>query len=1698
MSPRSDKNIDIASWQRHRRIGAGAFGEVWLVEDPLRKQPVALKFLKLEHSTPEELELFKREFALLSELRHTHLAQVYNFGYSEKEEQYYFTSEFCPGSPLLEALENQSVSYFEQVLVQILTALDYVHGNGTIHFDIKSDNILVDDREGTPAVKILDFGVAAKLKTLPQGMTGTPAYMAPEVITQSDQIDHRVDLYSLGMLCFRALTKSLPFNAAVMNDAMQWHLRGKLTDEDWRGHEVPDYLRELTEKLLAKNPSERFSSARVVLNFINIATGQKYQDAEAELEWKLPATGPLVGRESVLEQLEHLMAGATADGQSIAESAVCFLSGESGIGKSRLIDEMRRRIELQEIPFFSIVCDWQIPEWPQLADWLQLESLAGDELSEEWQTKRRVDAIIDEAKQRPLCLLIDDFHKADRDMRLFVESLAQRSRKEREAGHAVPIFALVAGDTERDEGMQIQRLSEAHITQYTQLVLGDSDRLDDVAKVLQQYSGGLPLLMVEGLRYMAPHIYRQEPIENLMPPPQIGDLYAERIQSLNEAEREFLLTIALVFRPTSQEELTKILGKPLAEVAQLAVACQRQGLTKETTALHDAKHYQASSQALALDLIRIIDAEQRQRIHLQIARGLEQIGSSSKEELGFHMAKGGETEKGRQYYTEAGEALKLAGQIASAAQYFDKAIELATPHSKDWQQLIEKTTRLLVLSGAFADASEHLERLKDVPSATREELKGWLAFKQRQFAPAREAYQKALQLLAGTRSVDRIIIENSLGNVDLQDGQFIAAESRFQETLKEEESLPPKELKRVSNNNLGLVLAVQGKTDEAVVFYQQRLARLAPDQMTDRISLLNGLGYALIQASRYDEAIEYLDQARELAEKSGALHALFSIMGNLITSLLKEARYAESLPLLKKIIGHQERLGNSRDVAFNLLRQGSTYLTLGMVEAAEECFEKGRRVAQSTSAPSVAAWFLLMRGYREREYGTISKANEFYQQTLAEAEAIPDQALADWAYYSLGDVSYEAGDLNQCAEYVAKIHSDSQDQEFEARRRLLALKLGVARGDEMDIDKEFEQLVQTCDQGKYREVLWEVYDGWGRIYLKAGQQERACQLFKQAMETLDRIVSTIPEEYRDRYMKQNARARLQRDLKKLEAAPASISVWNAPVKKTWPQVSSTSDTIAQGQSHSQLSASELEQSLNYLLEINKRMVSERDPQRLLEEIMDTAIEMAGTEEGLLLIPNAADELETRIARNINKSDIDRVHFSESVAREVFASGEAIFSINAMSDTKLSSFESVVSRGLMTVICLPLKIQNKVIGVIYMGTKKHLIVPDQLLRILQAFADLSSLALRNAEIFQNQARDNERLQADLSLTQQELEEKAEQLQELESLASVAPRKTVFPYEEIIGKSSQMEQVLQTLDKITNAKVPVFLFGETGTGKELLARALHQNSIRARHAFVAINCSAFTETILESELFGSVKGAFTGADRDRKGLFEQAHQGTLFLDEVADMSLSMQAKLLRVIQEQELMRVGGREPIKVDVRIVAAANRDLKKMVHDGEFREDLYFRLAGVTIKLPPLRDRRDDIPLLAKHLIDKIRNTNNIKSELRLSKEALRILLQHGWPGNIRELEQCLTNACLFAESEVIEPEQIILAGTMVTEAKPSLSTPASLIEFNPERSLEDYECEIIRRTVEFYDGNKSEASRRLGLSRLTLYKKLKAPSSVH
>ena len=308
---------------------------------------------------------------------------------------------------------------------------------------------------------------------------------------------------------------------------------------------------------------------------------------------------------------------------------------------------------------------------------------------------------------------------------------------------------------------------------------------------------------------------------------------------------------------------------------------------------------------------------------------------------------------------------------------------------------------------------------------------------------------------------------------------------------------------------------------------------------------------------------------------------------------------------------------------------------------------------------------------------------------------------------------------------------------------------------------------------------------------------------------------------------------------------------------------------------------------------------------------------------------------------------------------------------------------------------------------------------------------------------------------------------------------------FDKQNMIGRSPLMVKLLETAEQVAATEATVLITGESGTGKEMIANAIHYNSPRKEAPFIKINCAALAESLLESELFGHEKGAFTGADKRREGKFRQADGGSIFLDEVSEMSAAMQVKLLRVLQERELTRVGGAEVIAVNVRVIAASNKDLKKEMEHKRFREDLFYRLNVVALNVPPLKDRKEDIPLLAQHFLQifAAKNKKNIKG---FTPQSMEKLVKYAWPGNVRELMNAVERAVVLSRSEYLDSDEFVLlmADNPIAGGNDQLGLPDNM-------PLDEIEKRSILEVVNACDGNKSEAARRLGITRMTLRKKL-------
>jgi transcriptional regulator with GAF, ATPase, and Fis domain len=487
---------------------------------------------------------------------------------------------------------------------------------------------------------------------------------------------------------------------------------------------------------------------------------------------------------------------------------------------------------------------------------------------------------------------------------------------------------------------------------------------------------------------------------------------------------------------------------------------------------------------------------------------------------------------------------------------------------------------------------------------------------------------------------------------------------------------------------------------------------------------------------------------------------------------------------------------------------------------------------------------------------------------------------------------------------------------------------------------------------------------------------------------------------------------------------------------------------AKDQSHT----SEIEGMLK-LGDFNRRLLEIRAIPDQIEALLDAVIEVVHANKGFVILLRDGDT-EIAAARNVDRETIpDAVtQLSDSILRKCIDTRQPLIVSDAVNDTMFNSSQSVLNLQLSSVMVAPLIAQGQLLGLIYVGNDNVVNLFEQSsLEVLTVFAGQASLILQNAILLNQLTTDRDRIAGELEAQR---------------------------FGDIIGSCPSLQQVFRRVEKVAAADINVLITGETGTGKELFAREVHRRSNRVDGPFIVVNCGAIPENLMESELFGHVRGAFTGAVATRQGSFQAADGGTLFLDEIGEMPLSLQVKLLRALQERVVVKVGDTKPEAVDIRVLAATNRDLDASIKDGTFREDLYYRLNVVNLHLPPLRERGDDITILAKYLLKKYASEFGA-SVNGFTPKALEAMRNYDWPGNIRQLENRIKKAIVLADKTLIGADDLDLGANQQRAVVPLT------------QAREDFTRSYILEVLERNGGNRTRTARDLGVDPRTVFRYL-------
>jgi transcriptional regulator with GAF, ATPase, and Fis domain len=901
----------------------------------------------------------------------------------------------------------------------------------------------------------------------------------------------------------------------------------------------------------------------------------------------------------------------------------------------------------------------------------------------------------------------------------------------------------------------------------------------------------------------------------------------------------------------------------------------------------------------------------------------------------------------------------------------------------------------------------------------------------------------------------------------------------------------------------GVALALTGEDAGARATLDRAIevARQLNDPRVEAVAL-GSAAIAHQRAGRSLEARGAYEAALAAAERAQDAATVATIRLNLAGLAQAEGDLAQSLVHLEAAVDMGRRAGSGATVTQALLNLANLDLYLGRWARARASIDllAARRGELSAAARAqllgLEAEYAARTGDAEaaRLYEETARAWQTQGRTHDAAESRLEGLLA----------RARAGasaphDLTRELDTIRGAAGEGGLGEHEALAQLVAGAIAQAQGSEDVARRALNASIEAAQQAGRREWAWQAFDARARLGALQGAMATARRDTEAALAILEEIAAKLPRDLREVFWDDPRRRALRQAHMATVASPALSVAVPAGVLRT----ASGTTSIFTGRL--------AEDRLSRILAITRELASEHDMDRLLSRVTDHAVALLGAERGFVLLIGDIGELETHTARTRGGADEPHARFSRSVAERVVESGEPVVTLSARDDQRLAEAVSVHQLMIQSIACVPIRGAppvGRTIGALYVETRMRPGVRfEHEVPTLSAFADQAAIAIENARLLaENRDRADElaRANGELAAARDELarmlgkrtEQLAEARRDLKQVR--AELRSHFGYAGLVGTSAAMRRLYALIERVKDTDVPLLVTGESGTGKEIVARAVHQAGPRAKKPFVGVNCGAIPANLLESELFGAVKGAFTGADRDRRGVLQEADQGTLLLDEIGEMPQKMQLGLLRVLQEKCVRPVGATREEPVDARIIAATHRDLTRMVSDGTFRADLFYRLHVVELHVPALRERVEDIPLLIDFFLSRFA-TRYRRERKTVSRAALRRLCTYPWPGNVRQLEHVLLSAWLMTEGTEIRPDDLEIPSDKLHPSIASdLRADESSARGSPPsgaKSKEEFkaaERERILGALTASNWNRVQAAKLINLPRRTFYRRLK------
>jgi transcriptional regulator with GAF, ATPase, and Fis domain/predicted negative regulator of RcsB-dependent stress response len=1645
-------------------LAEGKQGIVYRAHDSWDDRTVAIKILK-EPPDPEGLRIW-------GSLHHPNIVNVLDVCLFSNVS--YLSMEYIDGPSMSAAYKSHGEQALISLVIGLCRALHTAHSRGVCHGDIKPANLLVQTG-ATLQAKLTDFGLWRRAGVHTEGFSGTLAYAAPEVL-RGDLPDHRSDLYALGATLYEILTGQPVFGGRDLRSIIDAHVTEKPTDPAERNPAISQNLSGLVLKLLEKEPTDRPSSAEEVVHLIQGET--RYFAQPEEAAW---VERPRVW--SFLKRLETSAAGG--------HGSVVLLVGEHGIGKSTLLRKLELEAGIRGKPrlVFSAAPDTTSASTEELLRRLDTLALPAERRSYGSAAHRFIAAARSAAGDQYLLVLLDDIDAPDAGLSellksliplisteriLLIASLERRGLSSLQAG----IPDLLALPHLRRVPLRAFTPSETGKFIASMLCMHDLD--PQLLRLLYQTTGGNPsLVRVLVYRLISQgHLKRQAAgwiaadqltIKDIEQP--FGTTVDAKVSALTAGDHHLMGVIALFGRAVSNDILIDVLHSSEAELDAGLQSLLDQGLITAS-----GGGWMLRKTLLTGLGVSSLTAPERAEYHRRFARAILDRWPESPSWLSLlahHLAESGQRAEAFDRMVRGGDQALREKHYVRALELFQSAESCLESNDEDPTLRVLRGQAVCCLNlGKETQAAELFARIMAMPAveglSAPELSRIHLAYANALAAMGKEdAANAQLSVVLGNPSLSQptrieALAAAAIAAADLAKWDDAADHARS--CLDHIGDDHEHAMRRQVENTLGVALLMQGKLNEARVHLEASY-RMRDDagEFLDAGRCALNLGILFRRLGQFATAENWLGRARERYEAGGSAAGMAQVdnimglvdlsMGNpqkATLALERSVRLAlgcgkwrtagmtlNSLGLALNMKGERKQALDRFNEAMVLAKRkkdrflsqisagnlGDVFLASGDFEQAEKWYLKAKALAEESASPVRIGLRLMSLARLYRLQNRLDHADVPMSEAVDILGQSDDERSLLYAHAELAELRLAQKRPDE-ARVAATVIADNADR-FGAKERALALRvlaeIDAVTGTPDTVAAAFRLCLDHAEESGSLEDKARARLSAGRWLMQQGpvQGFRAAERYlSQAVEGFQRLGLPLLIEEAEGLLRQLA-----------STTAAGMTLPTADSRK-----------------------------LASLYRMMTLLNSAKRSEAVLDQVLDLAVHAVRGERGLIiLVQKHGSDFLVRAKTEMDGATIaDARRISESVVKRVAGIGLPVFSSDALNDVRFTEYDSIRINRIACFVCVPLTVQGQIVGTIYVDScnLSHRFSEDDV-SYLVGFANQAAIAMENLRL------------------REALEEENKQLQE--------QLKESYSFDTLVGHSPAMETVYHKMTAVAKSHVTVVIQGPTGTGKELVARAIHYSGPRAKRRFVPVNCSAFPESLLESELFGYVRGAFTGAIKSTEGLFLLADGGTIFLDEITDMSPNLQAKLLRVLETGEVKQLGQPTARRVDVRVVCATNKDLEREMLQGHFREDLYYRLKVVTIRVPSLAERKQDIPLLAVHFLNKYTQQFD-KQVRRLSDDAIATLCSRQWPGNVRELEHAVEAAVALCPGKVIDSEalsMVLSSWRGGTERAPERMTLTEA-----KRSLER---QYIARALQETGWNVSASARRLQVSRRQL-----------